>query len=303
MQARTAFYYIKPFVPRRLQIELRRKLILQKMEKTRDIWPIDESAATPPARWNGWPEEKQFALVLTHDVDTAKGQNNCRQLISLEEKLGFRSSFNFVPERYEVSPELRHYLTSRGFEVGVHGLNHDGKLYNSREIFKERAARINRYINEWGSVGFRSPAMHHNLEWIHDLDIKYDASTFDTDPFEPQADGMRTIFPFQVSHSSQRGYLELPYTLPQDFTLYILLKERGIDIWKKKVAWVAEQGGMVLLNVHPDYMNFSGKKNGLEEYPAAYYKEFLEFIKKEYHNRYWHVLPKEMADFWNLNGC
>lgn len=278
-------------------------MVLRKMKKSRNIWPIDESASIPPARWNGWPEEKQFALVLTHDVDTAKGQENCWKLMDLEEKLGFRSSFNFVPERYEVSTELRHYLTSRGFEVGVHGLNHDGKLYNSRGIFKERAVRINKYIKEWGSAGFRSPAMHHNLEWIHDLDIKYDASTFDTDPFEPQADGMGTIFPFWVSNSSQGGYLELPYTLPQDFTLYVLMKERGIDIWKRKLAWIAEHGGMVLLNVHPDYMNFDGKNNGLEEYPAVYYEEFLELIKKEYHNRYWHALPKEMADFWNLNGC
>jgi len=25
--------------------------------------------------------------------------------------------------------------------------------------------------------------MHHNLEWIGELNVKYDLSTFDTDPF------------------------------------------------------------------------------------------------------------------------
>jgi len=35
--------------------------------------------------------------------------------------------------------------------------------------------------------GFSLPSMHHNLEWIGELDIEYDASTFDTDPFEPQS--------------------------------------------------------------------------------------------------------------------
>ena len=40
--------------------------------------------------------------------------------------------------------------------------------------------------------------MLHNLVWLRDLDILYDASTFDTDPFEPQPEGMETIFPFWV---------------------------------------------------------------------------------------------------------
>ena len=117
-------------------------------------------------------------------------------MTDIEKELGFRSSFNFVPERYQVSSEIRDRLTSDGFEVGVHGLYHDGKLYKSRKIFRERSAQINQYMEEWKAVGFRSPAMHHNLDWLHDLNIEYDASTFDTDPFEPQSDGVRTIFPF-----------------------------------------------------------------------------------------------------------
>ena len=44
--------------------------------------------------------------------------------------------------------------------------------------------------------------MYHNLDWIHDLDIYYDASTFDTDPFEPQPDGFKTIYPFTVKNDS-----------------------------------------------------------------------------------------------------
>jgi len=47
-------------------------------------------------------------------------------------------------------------------------------------------------------VGFRAPAMHDNLEWISELNLEYDLSTFDTDPFEPQSDGVGTIFPFKV---------------------------------------------------------------------------------------------------------
>ncbi len=131
-----------------------------------------------------------------------QGQERCQQLKELEMKHGFRSSFNFVPRRYEVSADLRRCLAEAGFEVGVHGLYHDGKYYDSREIFRNRAVHINNYLREWEAVGFRSPSMQHNLEWIHDLNIEYDASTFDTDPFEPQSDGVRTIFPFLVTGSA-----------------------------------------------------------------------------------------------------
>ena len=104
---------------------------------------------------------------------------------------------------YTVPAELREWLTSHGFEVGVHDLNHDGHLFSSRESFQHKARRINSYLEEWDAVGFRSGFMLRNLEWIHDLNIAYDASTFDTDPFEPQPDGVNTIFPFWVPRRSE----------------------------------------------------------------------------------------------------
>jgi hypothetical protein len=347
------------------------------------VWPIDPEAGHPPAGWTGWPEQKKFALVLSHDVDTAEGHDRCLQLMQLEEKLGFRSSFNFVPEGYPVSPELRRELTERGFDVGVHGLVHDANLFRSREIFEERACRINHYLKEWGAAGFHSPATLRNLDWIGELDIEYDGSTFDTDPFEPQPDGVRTIFPFVVHKKSgqllttaekrpptddhrrplknndrrksveqragseeQRGkttankdqrprtadsmnptnssnpmnpsnsmdssnpidsmnstnpsncYIELPYTLPQDHCLFVILKAKDISIWKEKLDWVAAKGGMALLNSHPDYMNFEKRECRLEEYDASMYMAFLQYAKSKYEGQYWHALPREIAKFW-----
>ena len=290
------YYQIKPFIPRRVQLLLRSALVRRKREESRDIWPIDESAGKPPDLWQGWPEGKKFALVLTHDVDTAKGQDKCGQLIALEKELGFRSSFNFVSKRYNVSPELRKQLTDDGFEVGVHGLYHDGKYFLSRDVFRARAHEINEYLASWGAVGFRSPSMLHNLDWMQDLNIEYDSSTFDTDPFEPQSDGMSTIFPFIVkSVPSRTGYVELPYTLPQDFTLFCLMREKNIDIWKKKLDWIAENGGMALVNTHPDYMCFDRSTIGIEEYQADFYREFLDYVKARYAGQYWHALPREVA--------
>jgi hypothetical protein len=287
---------MKPFIPRRLQLSLRRKVALKKRAACTDAWPIDERAKKPPKGWLGWPDGKRFGLVLTHDVETFIGQERCLQLAALEESYGFRSSFNFVAEGYNVSARLRNDLAARGFEVGIHGICHTGNPFRSRKIFDEQAVKINEYLKEWGSVGFRCPCMYHNLDWIGDLAIDYDSSTFDTDPFEPQPDGVGTIFPFWVKGNiSQKGYVELPYTLPQDFTLFILMKEKNIDIWKKKLDWIVEKKGMALLNTHPDYMRFDGAERGIEKYPSVLYRQFLNHIRETYKDQYWHALPKEVA--------
>ena len=302
MYLNNIFYTIKPLIPRRLQILIRRQVVRYKRKKYSHIWPIDPNAGTPPKGWQGWPDNKKFALVLSHDVETQKGHDICHKLMEIEESLGFRSSFNFVPERYIVSRKLLKDISDRGFQVCVHGLKHDGKLFSSRKIFERRSVRINQYIKEWGVEGFTTPSMLRNPEWICELNVKHCISTFDTDPFEPQPDGAGTIFPFWVQNNSfTKGYVELPYTLPQDFTLFILMKEKTIDIWKKKLDWIAQKGGMALFNSHPDYMNFNKQKNGPEDYSIKYFKEFLMYIKSKYEGQYWHVLPKEIAQYWISN--
>ena len=300
MHLMTRLYYrLKPVIPRWGQIWMRRAWVSIRRPFFKGVWPIDESAAIRPAGWFGWPDQKRFALVLMHDVETEEGQRKCGRLMDLEMGMGFRSAFNFVPERYPVSSELRRDLVKAGFEVGVHGLKHDGKLFVSKETFQAQAARINEYLRDWESVGFVSPSMHRNLDWMHELDIEYDASTFDSDPFEPQPEGVGTIFPFVVSgRNGHKGYVELPYTLPQDFTLFVLMRQRDIRVWKQKLDWIAEKGGLALLITHPDYMNGRPGTGTVEEYPVEFYREFLAYAKQRYEGQYWHALPKELARFW-----
>jgi glycosyltransferase involved in cell wall biosynthesis len=258
-------------------------------------WPIAQLASRKPDWWSSWPEGKKFAFVLTHDVEGKQGLGRCHDLAKMEMRLGFRSSFNFVPEgNYETPKSLREFLMAHGFEVGVHDLRHDGKLYSSREKFTKRAARINQYLAEWGAVGFRSGFMLHNLEWLRDLNILYDASTFDTDPFEPQADGVHTIFPFWVDRSDGSSYVELPYTLPQDSTLFLLLGQSTIDTWTRKLDWVAQHGGLALLNAHPDYMSLDST-NRRTEYVAQVYEKFLEYAANRYRQEAWFALPRDVA--------
>jgi hypothetical protein len=298
MLKRRLYYQAKPFIPWGIRMALRRGHARMKRRWSRDIWPILSSAGEVPSGWKGWPQGKRFAVVLTHDVERSKGLSRCESLIELERELGFRSSFNFVPEGdYSVSKELRDGLTSTGFEVGVHDLRHDGKLYDSRAGFLAQAQRINHYLNEWNAVGFRSGFMHHNLEWLLDLNVRYDASTFDTDPFEPQSDGAKTIFPFWVNGRRGRpGYVELPYTLAQDSTVFLVFKETNIDVWTRKLDWVAERGGMALVNTHPDYMAFHRLKKTSDEYPVRFYQELLQYVKEKYRGLYWPALPREVVE-------
>ena len=269
-------------------------------------WPIDPAAAAVPPGWPGWPDGKQFCLVLTHDVESQAGVDNIPALMELERSRGFRSSFNLIPEGgYPVSPALREMIRRQGCEVGVHDLRHDGKLFQSIRGFRQRAARISQYAREWGAAGFRAGFMLHNLDWLHELGVRYDASTFDTDPFEPQPHGQNTIFPFFVSRdaadgedaSGRNGYVELPYTLPQDSTLFLILRETSPAIWIRKLDWIAAQRGMALLNVHPDYMRFGGGGRSWSTYPAAHYEQLLDHVRRTYGDRVWHPLPWELAEF------
>jgi len=317
------YYRVKPFVPQFVRTALRRRLASRLRQSVANIWPIMPGSERPPENWTGWPEGKKFALVLTHDVESATGLRKTRQLMELELRYGFRSSFNFVPESdYRVPRELREELTQNGFEVGIHDLKHDGKLYQSPREFSQRAARINHYLAEWQAVGFRSAFMLRKLDWLHELDIQYDASTFDTDPFEPQPEGYHTIFPLWIprsdlssensnsvnSHSStlngsRSGYVELPYTLPQDSTLFLLLREETPEIWFRKLDWIAEHGGMALLITHPDYMNMNGESQKTGEYPVELYKQLLGYIQDKYSGAYWLALPREIAAHGQQTAC
>ena len=313
MLRNTIYYSLKPFIPRALRTAARRQLIKGMRPKVGDVWPIMPGSEVKPHGWPGWPQGKGFALVLTHDVEGQTGLEKCRALMQIEMEMGFRSSFNFVPEgSYRAASTLRQDLLQNGFEVGVHDLRHDGRLFQSAAGFRTRATKINRYLQEWGAVGFRSGFMLHNLDWLHQLKIDYDMSTFDTDPFEPQPEGRHTIFPSWIprlpaasplsngagaANGSSAGYVELPYTLPQDSTLFLLLQESSPKIWLRKVDWIAAHGGMALINTHPDYMSFNGSAAGSFEYPVRFYREFLSYIRDNYAGSYWPALPRDVAHY------
>jgi hypothetical protein len=293
------FYIVKPLIPRDFQLFLRRIIARRKRKRIGAIWPIDPGAGQSPVGWKGWPNGKKFAVAFAHDVDTQFGHDRCKLLMDLEERMGVRSIFYIVPERYHIDKSLIKEIKSRGFGIGIHGLKHDGKLFQSYDIFRKSAVKINEYMRDWKTTYFSSPSMHHRMNWMHYLDMESSTSTFDTDPFEPQSDGIGTIFPFIVTNDeNDRSFVEMPYTLPQDFTLYVILREKNIDIWKKKLDWIAQNSGLALINTHPDYMDFTnGKSPRREEYPVRFYEEFIMYLKNTFKEQYLAALPKDIVEF------
>ncbi len=230
-----------------------------------------------------WPDGARFAFVPTHDVETAEGMRRIERLANLEEDLGFRSSWNIVPHKYAVDRGLLRDLQARGFEIGVHGYNHDGKLFTSRALFNNRVPAINTALEEFNAVGFRAPMVHRNLKWMQALDIEYDASCFDIDPYQAMPGGVGSVWPFIVGR-----FVEMPYTLPQDHTLFIALGERDGNIWNAKLDHVVKLGGMALLITHPDYLDQGPRMDA--------YRDLLEKARET--EGMWHTLPRQTAAWW-----
>ncbi len=230
-----------------------------------------------------WPDDYQMSAVLTHDVETKVGVALVDKLAALEEKHGLRSAWNFIPYKYNVDPGLIRDLKDRGHEIGVHGYNHDGRLFESRRTFDRRTGPINQAIAAYGSTGFRAPMVHRNLSWLQALDVDYDASCFDIDPFQAMPGGIGSVWPFIAGK-----FVELPYTLPQDHTLLISLGETTSRVWQEKLAYLRPLAGMAMLVTHPDYLDVPER--------LGVYESFLEHSKSQ--SDCWHALPVEITQWW-----
>lgn len=294
-----AYYALKPFMPRRLQLALRRAYAPRQARAAFPSWPLESALvehrdaqllaqvrAAGAERLpfvNYWPGGKRAASILTHDVEGPAGVANVMRVIELERRYGFVSAWNFVAEWYPIPDGLFDEVRAAGCEIGLHGILHDGKLFSDRATFEANLPKIAHYMKAWNVVGFRSPATGRNAAWMHELPVEYDSSFPDSDPFEPQPGGCCSIMPFFFG-----DVVELPITLTQDHTVFEILRSPGIELWRRKTEWLRANHGLVNIIVHPDYV--------VEQRYLDRYEAFLAYLAGL--GDVWHALPRDAARWW-----
>lgn len=234
-----------------------------------------------------WPDGAPNCLIMTHDVETSAGRDFSSRLMDLDDAYGFKASFQAIPEkRYELPDDYVKEIRSRGFEFNIHDLNHDGHLYRQREEFLVRAARINDYVRRYDAKGFRSGAMYRNLEWYDAFEFSYDMSVPNVAHLEPMRGGCCTVMPFFVGH-----IVELPLTAAQDYSLFHILNDYSITLWKQQLALIGEGNGLMSFIAHPDYL--------IERRARKVYESLLDYLRQLVtRNRIWAALPGEVDTWW-----
>jgi peptidoglycan/xylan/chitin deacetylase (PgdA/CDA1 family) len=238
-----------------------------------------------------WPNGAAACVTMTHDVETEEGRAFVPRLMDLNDHYGIKSSFQLVPEgRYQVSEDFLQDIRSRGFELAVHDLNHDGRLYDDREEFLRRVKRINGYGAEWRANGFRAGVLYRNPDWFHELNFLYEMSMPNVGHLDPQAGGCCTVMPYFIGNK-----LEIPVTMVQDYMLFHLLKERSIDLWKTQSRLIQRKHGLMSFIVHPDYV--------IERDTRTVYEDLLAYLRDlRGESQVWTALPGEIDAWWRLRS-
>jgi hypothetical protein len=234
-----------------------------------------------------WPDGAPSAAIMTHDVEEELGRDFCSTLMDIDDSFEIKSSFQLVPEqRYHVSREFLSSICNRGFEVAVHDLNHDGHLYRDREQFRERAAKINLYGKAFGAKGFRAGVLYRKQLWFDDLDFSYDMSVPNVAHLDPQRGGCCTVMPFFLG-----SILEIPVTTTQDYSLFHILNDYSIDVWKRQTELIMQRHGLLSFIVHPDYIIGSRERTIYEALLG-----FLDCLREE--KGIWIATPGEVNHWW-----
>jgi hypothetical protein len=304
---RKLYYYFRPFTNlstrRRIQ-----KFHARNWEKNIfPHWPVDTTVEDlsekllllamqakgvneVPFIWF-WPGNFQSAFIMTHDVETSAGRNNCGALMDLNDAYGIKASFQVVPEdRYLVQESFLRSIRERGFDIEVQDLNHDGRLFDDRAEFLRRAALINHYAKVFGASGFRAAVLYRKPEWYDAFNFSFDMSIPNVAPMDPQRGGCCTVMPYFIGN-----ILELPVTTVQDYTLFNVLNQFSIDLWKTQMELIQAKHGLMSFIVHPDYV--------VQEKPRSVYEGLLKHIQAtRQRNGIWCAKPSEVNNWWRARS-
>lgn len=297
------YYSIRSSLPFSLRRSLQRAYFSGWQKMSFPAWPVDFTAdilheellklamkvrgvQKLPFIWF-WPDGAPSCFIMTHDVEDSPGRDLTRQLMDLDESYGIRASFQVVPEeRYEVTADYIAGIRSRGFELNVHDLNHDGHLYREKDEFLRRAKRINEHVRRFKSKGFRAGSMHRNVDWYDVFEFSYDMSVPNVAHLEPKRGGCCTVMPFFIG-----SVLELPLTTTQDYSLFHILNDYSIDLWKRQLDLIRGKNGLISFITHADYL--------MGPHERKVYETLLHYLNELIaSSKIWAALPGEVDHWW-----
>lgn len=298
-----AYYFIREGLPVSARRHLQRVYFSDWKIRPFPDWPVDFTvdnlheeilrllmqaarAKKVPFIWY-WPDGAPSCLIVTHDVETSAGRDFSPQLMDLDDSYGFKSSFQVIPEkRYEVPDEFVEEIRNRGLEFNIHDLNHDGRLYRRRKEFLRRAKKINQYAHQYRARGFRAGSMYRMLDWYDAYEFSYDMSLTNVAHLEPKRGGCCTVFPFFLDQ-----ILELPLTTSQDYSIFHILNDYSIELWKKQLAMIRQRNGLMTILTHPDYL-ISSRARKVYQSLLGYLREMVD------RDKIWAALPGEADQWW-----
>ncbi len=122
--------------------------------------------------------------------------------------------------------------------------------------------------------------------WYDVLKFSYDMSVPNVARLDPQHGGCCTVMPFFLGE-----ILELPVTTIQDYTLFNILNDYSIDIWKQQIGIIMGKHGFMNFIVHPDYI-MKPRERGV--YEALL--DHLDGLRDE--KSLWITTPGEVNRWW-----
>jgi len=242
------------------------------------------AGAREPVRKYLWPEDKTYAVCLTHEVSGPSRGRWIEEVASIEEGRGIASTW-FAPGDGSSGgrADLLDRLRSHGNEVGLLGDLFGPALAVCSDIaVRRRLDRCEQFIQRWEVSGFRSSSMMSSgvLRMVLGEFDLYDSSIPDIDPFSSAATGRgcNCVHPYRIN-----GIPEIPLTLPKPEILFALGQSPD-EIMRRlgeKLQWIKEMGGVAVFSSHHRLGMFGRRSKPGPSSWLALYESFLDKIQED----------------------
>jgi hypothetical protein len=128
--------------------------------------------------------------------------------------------------------------------------------------------------------------MYRKQDWFGALEFAYDMSVPNAAHLEPQRGGCCTVMPY-----FNGALLELPLTTAQDYSLFHILNDYSISLWKLQSDLILEKHGLISFITHPDYLTAPRARR--------VYQKLLAYLRELREERgVWFALPGDVERWW-----